>query len=72
MGFVCPRCGKPGTLGITHAIELPATLSPGSDELALQLLACAACGLHAVAVYEESRRGALDREIGRASCRERV
>ncbi len=33
-----------------------------SDEVTLQIVRCAACGLAAVAVYEESRRGALDDE----------
>jgi hypothetical protein len=49
-----------GTLAIDHSIELPADAR--SDEIALQLVSCASCGLRAVAVYEESRRGSLDHE----------
>ena len=60
MPFDCPKCGAPGTLAITSAIELPP--DSRSDEIALQLVACARCGFRAAAVYEESRRGSLDSE----------
>ena len=44
-------------------MEIGATMRfPGdaaSDEIALQSIACG-CGFHGIAVYEESRRGALD------------
>jgi hypothetical protein len=59
MPFLCAECGNP-TLAITSAIELPADRR--SDEIALQLVACARCGFRAVAVYEESRRGSFDSE----------
>ncbi|MFL5383787.1 MAG: hypothetical protein ACJ8GN_14805 [Longimicrobiaceae bacterium] len=68
MPFDCPECGVPGTLAITAAIELPPDRR--SDEIALQLVACARCGFRAVAVYEESRRGSLDSEaVDHAGCR---
>ncbi|HVG45555.1 MAG TPA: hypothetical protein VM890_12530 [Longimicrobium sp.] len=60
MPFACPECGSPGSLRITSSIELPP--DSRSDEIALQLVACARCGFRAAAVYEESRRGGLDSE----------
>ncbi len=33
-----------------------------SDEIMVQTVCCAACGFRGAAVYEESRRGALDSE----------
>ena len=60
MPFACPECGSPGSLRITSSIELPP--DSRSDEIALQLVACARCGFRAAAVYEESRRGSLDSE----------
>lgn len=59
MTFRCPRCAA-GALTITTALELPADAR--SDEIAVQLLACRACGFTAAGVYEESRRGAPDEE----------
>jgi len=58
MSFTCPECQTPRNLGITQRIELPA--DSRSDEIALQLLKCRSCGFNALAIYEESRRGALD------------
>ncbi len=53
--FRCYACGQP-TLTLGCTLELP----PGadSDEVQVQLARCRACGAGAVAVYEESRRGA--------------
>jgi hypothetical protein len=61
MSFVCPECATPGSLKITHKIELP----PDSvwDEIALQIVRCSNCRFQGVAVYTESRRGALDSEV---------
>jgi len=60
MAFQCPACRSPGSLQITSSIELPP--DSRSDEIALQVVACARCGFRAAAVYEESRRGSLDSE----------
>ena len=60
MPFVCPECMTRGTLKIAHSIELPS--DSRSDEVAVQIVRCSRCQFHGVAVYEESRRGALDSE----------
>ncbi len=60
MPFVCPACSAP-SLEITRSIDLGST--PIWDELALQVVGCNRCGFRGVAVYEESRRGALDQDI---------
>jgi hypothetical protein len=59
--FQCPSCSSPRSLGITSKIELP----PDArwDEIALQVVRCSRCDFWGLAVYEESRRGALDSEI---------
>ncbi len=59
-GFLCPACGARGSLRIMRSLELP----PDGlfDEIALQLLECLTCRFLGVAVYAESRRGALDSE----------
>jgi hypothetical protein len=59
--FQCPSCLSSRSLGITSKIELP----PDArwDEISLQVLRCSRCGFWSLAVYEESRRGALDSEI---------
>ena len=59
MAFVCPECLQ-GRLTITNRLELEG--DSRSDDITLQLLDCVACGFGAIAVYEESRRGALDSE----------
>lgn len=59
-GFVCPECLMPGALQITRSIQLPS--DSRSDDIALQVLVCQGCGFRGLAVYEESRRGALDSE----------
>jgi C4-type Zn-finger protein len=57
MSFVCPEC-QANSLAITQSIELPP--DGRSDEIALQIVKCEACGFRGTAVYEESRRGAAD------------
>lgn len=57
--FLCPSCTGP-RLEITTALELPS--DSFWDELTLQVLTCSACGFAGTAIYEESRRGALDSE----------
>ena len=61
MPFLCPECSAPQrSLNIQSRIELPA--DSRSDEIALQIVVCSRCGFSGIAVYEESRRGALDDE----------
>jgi hypothetical protein len=60
MPFSCPECRAQGTLRITHRLELPPDAR--SDEITLQVVRCSTCGFEGLAVYEESRRGALDSE----------
>jgi hypothetical protein len=57
MPFQCPECKKT-SLGIKAQIELPP--DSRSDEISLQIVTCSSCGFSGIAVYEESRRGALD------------
>ena len=59
-GFVCPDCSRPDSLHIELSLSLPG--DSRSDEICLQTVACADCGFDGLAVYEESRRGALDSE----------
>lgn len=60
MSFLCPECSTPKAMNITAQLELP----PDSwwDEMTLQVVECSRCGFAAAAVYQESRRGALDSE----------
>jgi hypothetical protein len=60
MAFTCPDCSTRGSLHITLSLELPP--DSRSDEITLQLVGCQRCGFRGVAIYEESRRGALDSE----------
>ena len=60
MSFTCPKCVKSGSLVIEATIELPP--DNRSDEIALQVVACAACDFSGLAVYQESRRGAFGSE----------
>lgn len=62
MTFVCPDC-EARALEIGDSLELPPDAD--DDEITLQTVVCAQCGLQAVAVYRESRRGALDSEAWR-------
>ena len=57
--FVCPKC-QAAALAIGDCIDLEP--DSRSDDITLQLVGCSRCGLDAVAVYEESRRGSLDSE----------
>lgn len=59
MGFQCPDCNKK-TLAIIERIELPSDAR--SDEITLQVIRCGGCNFEGIAIYEESRRGALDSE----------
>ncbi len=59
MPFLCPQCKQP-QLNITSKIELGP--DSRSDEIMLQIVKCYQCGFSGIAVYEESRRGSLDRE----------
>ena len=59
MSFICPQCGSQ-SLEIVRSLEFPGDAS--SDEIALQQITCARCGLRGAAVYRESRRGRLDTE----------
>jgi hypothetical protein len=60
MPFICPQCSG-SRLRIISSLELP----PDSwwDEITLQVVECPDCGSGGAAVYEESRRGALDSEV---------
>ena len=60
MPFVCPECSRPKSLSIALRIELPP--DSRSDEITLQVVECSQCGFAGIAVYEESRRGALGSE----------
>jgi len=60
MTFKCPECIQAHTLRIQSSIELPA--DNRSDEITLQTLLCTNCNFKGIAIYEESRRGALDAE----------
>lgn len=58
MSFACPDCLTPDSLDVTLSIALPP--DSRSDEIVLQIVECSHCGFRGAAVYEESRRGALD------------
>jgi hypothetical protein len=60
VAFLCPECSAPKSLMIALKIELPP--DDRSDEMALQIVECSECGFAGIAVYEESRRGALGTE----------
>ena len=60
MPFQCPECSGSKSLRIVHKLELPP--DSRSDEITLQTVKCSDCGFAGIAVYEESRRGALDSE----------
>jgi len=59
MPFVCPQCSVK-SLKVASKIELPS--DSRSDEITLQIVLCSRCGFAGLAVYEESRRGALGSE----------
>jgi hypothetical protein len=56
MPLICPECHS-NRLRITRRLELAP--DHRSDEIALQIINCEACGFRGIAIYEESRRGAL-------------
>jgi hypothetical protein len=56
MPFQCPECSR-SSLKVAQRIELPP--DSRSDEITLQIVTCSQCDFAAIAVYEESRRGAL-------------
>ncbi len=57
--FLCPTCGAPRlAIGASMDFE-PDSLN---DDITLQVVRCGGCGLEAVALYRESRRGSLDGE----------
>lgn len=60
MPFLCPECSTSQSLKINAKIELPP--DSRSDEITLQIVECSRCRFAGIAVYEESRRGALDDE----------
>jgi hypothetical protein len=60
MGFLCPACHTTGSLQITKRLELPP--DSRSDEITLQIVRCQLCEFMGIAIYEESRRGALEDE----------
>jgi len=60
MSFQCPDCSASKSLRIGARIELPP--DSRSDEIALQIITCSHCGFAGIAVYEESRRGAMGDE----------
>jgi hypothetical protein len=59
MTFECPVCKKGGL-----AIQLSMELMPGGDDddVTLQTIDCGVCGFRGIAVYRESRHGALRSE----------
>jgi hypothetical protein len=60
MSFRCPECSSRRSLKINLRIELPP--DSRSDEIAVQIVNCSQCDFSAIAVYEESRRGAMGSE----------
>lgn len=62
MAFACEAC-KATTLAIVLAVEVEP--DDDSDEASAQILRCDTCGAGALGIYEESRRGRLDRESWR-------
>ena len=59
MPFRCPEC-LAESLEIGLSMQLPP--DSRSDEIVLQVVSCERCGFGGLAVYEESRRGALGAE----------
>jgi hypothetical protein len=57
--LICPECHS-DALKIVMSIDLPP--DSRSDEITVQTTGCEACGFTGLAIYEESRRGTLNRE----------
>jgi hypothetical protein len=60
MPLNCPVCSIDRSLKIVLAMALPP--DNRSDDIILQVVRCSQCGFRGLAVYQESRRGALDSE----------
>ena len=61
MSFLCPKCAaEKRTLSTIEIIELPSDAR--SDEITLQVLKCSQCSFSGIAVYEETRRVAIDQD----------
>lgn len=58
MTFKCPKCQS--KLKIDSCLDIP--YDSRSDEISLQILRCEKCPFSCIAIYEESRRGAIDSE----------
>lgn len=58
--YNCPNCYSKGSLRIVQAITLPP--DSRSDDILVQMVVCDACNFQGGAIYEESRRGAIDAE----------
>jgi len=65
MAVSCPECSTPDSLHVERGMELPP--DQWSDEIYFCIVECASCGFRGVAVFEESRRGALDSECMRSA-----
>ncbi len=59
MSYVCPECSN---RNLSSALRIELAGDSRSDEIAVQIIACPSCNFAGVAVYEESRRGAIDSE----------
>ncbi|KKW42924.1 MAG: hypothetical protein UY92_C0002G0041 [Candidatus Magasanikbacteria bacterium GW2011_GWA2_56_11] len=59
-GFWCPHCETSRSLRILQSVDIGA--AGNFDEVAIQSIECDRCGKRGMAIYEESRRGALDDE----------
>ena len=53
MGFQCPQCENPGSLGIVTAVQL--FRGHCVNEITMQLIECSHCNFAGLAVYEEGR-----------------
>ena len=60
MAFECPSCKAASSLVIARRIEVDPPAP--SSETSVQLVECKDCHFRALAVYQESRAGALDSE----------
>lgn len=56
----CGVCKTTNAIKIVQTLVLPP--DSRSDDIILQVVKCTQCGFKGLAVYEESRRGALDSE----------
>ncbi|MBI9049873.1 MAG: hypothetical protein JEZ00_10660 [Anaerolineaceae bacterium] len=61
MPFYCPDCKVQKSLYVVASMELAG--DSRWDEITLQMLKCEHCQLNVLGVYQESRRGGLDKEI---------